>query len=438
MHIREKETARFSVLSAIRSERFDVADQVSDELLPDEDSRAILRAVRDVCTENPGADLRFVLDRFPGGAKRFNGILRVSENSARQEIGARPEDDLRIPLVRAIDVLRNEAHRRRRGALLEKLSEAHRKDDHEAVSRITGELSTLLDERGTEQPDFFHSRADFPNGFPAQEYLVKGIIPAESLGFIAGAPKNGRKSTLATSLAVAVAGGGRWLDHECKMGRVLYLAAEEPDAAIHERIRKTINGLELPTDAEARIWSSLWWGCGPRWTLDSSEGQAELSRAVKKHAPALLILDPLTRLFVGDENDRGAVEPVLSYLKALVLRYNLAVCIVHHAGKGAAVAPSPESMLRGSSALRGAHDFLVCSSPLDTGGNRLSFELRYDEPFGIDANIEHSALTDSITISVSEPESQVSRDSAALKIFNALRDEPNGLQHPCDSDTNKD
>ena len=416
----ETHAAVYSVLSAIRDERFDDIGDEFHTLIYHAELRAILRTVHDAREENPCADLLFITDRLPGGLKRFNAVISAEENSARQEMGARPEDDPRIPLVRALDVLRTEAHRRRRGAILGQLAEAHRKDDREAVARITGELSALLDEQGTEQPDFFHSRADFPNGFPAPEYLVNGIIPAESLGFIAGAPKTGRKTTLATALAVAVAGGGLWLGRECSGGDVLYLAAEEPDAAIYERIRKTINGLELPTDAETRIWSNLRWGCGPRWTLDSSEGQAELSRAVKKHAPALLILDPLTRLFVGDENDRGAVEPVLSYLKALVLRHHLAVCIVHHAGKGAALAPTPESMLRGSSALRGAHDFLVCSSPLDSGGNILNFELRYGEPFRIVANVIHSELTDSIEITTEQPEPQVKGGDGVDLVFTVL------------------
>ena len=54
---------------------------------------------------------------------------------------------------------------------------------------------------------------------------------------------------------------------------------------------------------------------------------------VERHAPRLLILDPLVRLHRIDENSAGEMSALLGELRTLQRRYALAIVLVHHLRK---------------------------------------------------------------------------------------------------------
>lgn len=433
--ISELPSAELAVLRAIQGDSIHKIEGLNPDDVHHLEAREIVRHALSL-HEKRGGDatvtVHDVANVLSGGLSRFNRVIADAENRARQSLNVNPVEDPAIPTVRALDVIRSEAENRYRTTQLAKMSKSLRSGDLYTYAEARRDLEEFEEKVGAKKEVFFKAIADLPDEDADMEMLVEGIIPAESLGFIAGPPKQGRKTTLATSLAVAVAGGGRWLDRDVQAGRkVLYLAAEEPESAVKKRTRQITNGLLLPKETEETIRQNILIGCAPRWTLDTAEGQSEIEAGIRQHSPALVILDPLTRLFVGDENDRGAVEPVLSFLKGLVLRYHTSVCIIHHASKGAASGSTPENMLRGSSALRGAHDYLLCSSTTSEGGaNRLSFELRYGEPFQLFANFQFPQACNSIEIEIEEPEKQPTKNEGvglAVRALDLLQVHPEGL-----------
>lgn len=77
----------------------------------------------------------------------------------------------------------------------------------------------------------FRLAADLKNEALVQPWLIKDLIPYDSLVILASAPKTG-KTVLATALARAVATGGSFLGQTYKKHPVLWCAHEE---TIHER-----------------------------------------------------------------------------------------------------------------------------------------------------------------------------------------------------------
>jgi len=394
----ELAAATYSVLSAVRTGKLDAIEGIDPTWVYGSEARQVvtLALALDPATVN-GDAVAAIAEKLPGGLAQFNQILAAAEKAARVETGG----DIFIPAVRAVDVIRFEAVKRRRRALVGAMLNACKTGATEEYQQGLQALSDFEDtvSLGGKNASFFRPADSFPDDMPEPEELVRGIIPRASLGFIAGPPKAGRKTTLAASLLVEVARGGQWLGHDIAApGKALLLAAEESEAATLRRIRAIIKGLMLHADDESRILSNIVIGCSPTWTLDGPEGQGALIAAVKTHQPMLVLLDPLTRITLADENDRTAVEPLLSFLKRLALEHQIAISVIHHSNKLGSGVPTPENMLRGSSALRGAHDWLACSSLQPEGGNRVYFELRYHDSFSLDVEVKFSNSLGTIEI----------------------------------------
>lgn len=179
-----------------------------------------------------------------------------------------------------------------------------------------------------------------------QRWLVRDLWAAQAVGIVGGEPKC-CKSFLALDMAVAVAAGKPCLRRfpVVDPGPVLLYAAED---ALHV-VRRRLEGIcaaagvglaGLPVHViTAR---SL--------RLDLQEDRQRLRATVEALKPRLLILDPFVRLHRIDENVSGDVAPLLAHLRDLQRHLHVAVCVVHHARKGA-------GRVRAGQALRGSSEF---------------------------------------------------------------------------------
>jgi hypothetical protein len=93
----------------------------------------------------------------------------------------------------------------------------------------------------------------------------------------------------------------------------------------------------------------------PSLRLDTAIDRERLAHTVQQQRPVMLILDPLIRLHRVDENDATQIAALLSYLRELQRKFQLAVMLVHHARKDSQ-ASRPGQALRGSSELHGWGD----------------------------------------------------------------------------------
>lgn len=173
-----------------------------------------------------------------------------------------------------------------------------------------------------------------PIPWVAEPLLARGCVT-----MIAGREGQG-KSYFAAALAVGMGYGSTIAGIDCDVGRALYVDAENGPSEAHRRLRHlgAVDAAQLVyVEAE---------GFHLQRNLD------ELDALVKRHQPALVVLDSFRSLWPGgDENDSAAVEPVLNRLRLLAERHATAILMLHHAGKVGAE-------YRGSTAIGGAVQIL--------------------------------------------------------------------------------
>ena len=177
---------------------------------------------------------------------------------------------------------------------------------------------------------------------PAEEtrYVVEGLLPSSGTSLLAGKPKVG-KSTLARTVALAVARGEPVLGRATAQCPVLYLVMEEKRSEVARWFR----------DAGATD--------EPIWVFVGSQVEdppAFFARHARKRGVGLAIIDPLHALLKsGDINDYVRVNEAIQPLQEIA-RGGLHLMFVHHLGKGERTGGD---RVLGSTALFGAVDALI-------------------------------------------------------------------------------
>ena len=184
--------------------------------------------------------------------------------------------------------------------------------------------------------------------FPPIKWAVDGFLPA-GLSILAGGPKVG-KSILALHLAVGVAIGGCVLGCiNVQKGNVLYLALEDNQRRLQERINggayadiDDISNLDIITEIPRQHVGGLSY---IRWWLTN-------------HPEArLVIIDTLQmfrRQFTGKGSMYAEDYDVISEIKKLADEFDVAFLIIHHLKKG--MEGDWLSEISGSQGIAGAAD----------------------------------------------------------------------------------
>jgi hypothetical protein len=186
---------------------------------------------------------------------------------------------------------------------------------------------------------------------PQTQWLVEELWTEQAVGILGGEPKC-CKSFLALDLAVSVASGAACLRQfpVRRRGPVLLFPAEDSLAVVRQRLEGIAAAAQVPfASLPVQVITA------PSLRLDTATDRQRLSHTVQQQHPVLLILDPLIRLHRVDENDATQIAALLSYLRELQRKFQLAVMVVHHARKDSQ-SSRPGQALRGSSELHGWGD----------------------------------------------------------------------------------
>lgn len=186
---------------------------------------------------------------------------------------------------------------------------------------------------------------------PQTQWLVEQLWTEQAVGILGGEPKC-CKSFLALEVAVSVASGAACLRQfpVRRSGPVLLFPAEDSLAVVRQRLEALAAAAQVPfASLPVQVITA------PSLRLDTATDRQRLSHTVQQQGPVLLILDPLIRLHRVDENDATQIAALLSYLRELQRKFQLAVMLVHHARKDSH-ASRPGQALRGSSELHGWGD----------------------------------------------------------------------------------
>jgi hypothetical protein len=182
---------------------------------------------------------------------------------------------------------------------------------------------------------------------PPVRWVVPDILP-EGVTVLGGRPKFG-KSWMVLGFGVAVATGGVALGtRQVEQGEVLYLALEDNERRIHNRLDKLLAGRPAPPNLHIPT----------EWPRLDEEGADLLDDWVAVHPDArLVIVDTLAMLKPRTngrrtqyDEDREAVSP----LAPIAADHGVAILLVHHLRE--AESDDPLDMIHGSAGLTGGVD----------------------------------------------------------------------------------
>ncbi len=167
------------------------------------------------------------------------------------------------------------------------------------------------------EPEGWTDRTLLAANLPPPRHVVEGLLP-EGLAILAGRPKRG-KSLLALQLASDIT-RGKSLFGKVNPGPVIYLALEDGPRRLQQRLQAM--GHE-PTDL-LHVYTSF----PPLHT----EGLAELCDLVEALGPVLVVVDTLSRAFLGlREQDRLEVMTErLAPIQNLALSRQITVLFIEH------------------------------------------------------------------------------------------------------------
>ena len=186
--------------------------------------------------------------------------------------------------------------------------------------------------------------------FEDPRWAVPGVLP-EGLSLLIAPPKKG-KSFLILGVGVAVAAGGVALGKvQVDAGDVLYLALEDGERRLQERLLRLLDG----EPASERLHLATEWPALDAGGLDRLDGW------LAAHPEARLVaVDTLAR--VRPAPSRGGSVYLDDYavaadLKRVADRHRVAMVVVHHARK--AEAEDPLDAVSGTAGLAGAADAVL-------------------------------------------------------------------------------
>ena len=155
--------------------------------------------------------------------------------------------------------------------------------------------------------------------------IVPGVIP-QGVTLLVASPKM-VKSFFCLQLAVAVAGGGKMLGIDVEAHEVLYLALEDTEQRVNDRLAKMIQGAPVPKQLHIPV----------HWMQGNGSEFDRLRTWLQEHPRTkLIIIDTLVKFSSWQQGNYNADYQHISKFKALADRYKIALILVHHQRKTAA------------------------------------------------------------------------------------------------------
>lgn len=165
---------------------------------------------------------------------------------------------------------------------------------------------------------------------PLADELIEGVLRTGRKLMFSGPSKAGKSAGM-QGLTAAVANGGAWLGNRVKKGKVLYLNCEIEENEFSLRMNQVYRQLGYDPDnySNIRVWNLV----GLNIPLDKLA--PKLIRRVKNTGIDLIVIDPIYKVMVGDENDAQDVGNFCNLLDIIKKQTGAAVVYAHHHSKGA-------------------------------------------------------------------------------------------------------
>lgn len=214
---------------------------------------------------------------------------------------------------------------------------------------------------------------------PPSKWMIKKVLPREELAMLYGKSGAG-KSFVALDMALAIARGVPWRDHDVEQGTVCWLAAEA-EGSMRNRGRAYAKANDLQIDDIENFYVL---GSG----IDLADGELirALAISARQLQPSLVVVDTLAAASGGaNENSGEDMGRVLDNCRTIHRATGATVLLVHHSGKNEELGARGWSGIRaavhaelsvakreGDSALR---DIIITKMRDGTEGEDMAFKL---------------------------------------------------------------
>ena len=242
----------------------------------------------------------------------------------------------------------------------------------EAFASFAGREAETPADRSRDKIQFLH---DYAENVSDPTWLIPGMVPSVGIGMIYG-ESGSYKSFLALDMSLCLAFGipGQWGAPPVK-NDVLFLAGEGPVATAKKRWPAWMEwqDIEFKNDHRFLIKDRV-----PFYTDTDAWECVKADLSELKAKPALIVIDTLTRLITGmDENSAKDASMITNFMESLSRYYECFVLAVHHTGK------DQSKGARGSSAFYANMDTVI-NTKLKLGGTSLQVKKQKDADVGDD------------------------------------------------------
>lgn len=195
-----------------------------------------------------------------------------------------------------------------------------------------------------------------------ETWIAPRLVPEGRMVALVGPAKSG-KSLLALNCAAAIASGRPFLGEPTIKSTVLYIDQENiPLADVKPRLEKM--GYQWEDLEEHLIYSSF----GQFDNFNTSGGADELMGLIRQHDVQVVIIDTISRVVFGKENDNDTWNELHKHLERQLKREGISLLRIDHTGKDTDKGP------RGGSAKLGDVDMTIIVAPDGDGALRLTVE----------------------------------------------------------------
>ena len=179
---------------------------------------------------------------------------------------------------------------------------------------------------------------------PLPDELISGILRQGGKMSLTGPSKAG-KSFLLMELAIAIATGSEWLGHSCTPKKVLYINFEIDKASMQDRYWHICEAMDIDKNELSGILDT--WNMkghsAPIQTLKKS-----LVRRCLKGEYGVVILDPIYKTLMGDENSATDMSKFTAIFDAICNETGVSIIYAHHHSKGSQGSKSAADRSSGS------------------------------------------------------------------------------------------
>lgn len=167
-----------------------------------------------------------------------------------------------------------------------------------------------------------------PQSLPPE--LIEGILRVGHKMLISGSSKAG-KSFLLMELCICLAEGIKWLGFQCKKSKVLYVNLEIDSASCINRFSEIYKSMNIRPKFTKDI--VIWNLRGRAMPLDKLVPR--LIRKVDKQGFDAVIIDPIYKVIMGDENNASEMGAFCNQFDKICNETGCSAIYCHHHSKGA-------------------------------------------------------------------------------------------------------